>query len=332
MMKTKEEIVLESMNAPKQIDISVECHIPRSSQRFDPQKHKFQCSCCGKGFVMQKRNFQKTSSPLFQANEGYLPWCKDCTDKYFNFLTAFYCGNEEHAIEHFCQQADWVYDIEPLKSAREKSSQSSRIANYASKKNLNVDNRKTYFDTLRYNYLTKPKDIIENREQAKAEASTISASAVDRWGVGFTEQDYKNLDEHYKMLKKNNPNCDNNQEIFVKSLCNLNMLMIRALKDGDSDKYVKLTEQYAKTFKQAGLRTVEEKDASNDETFCMTLGFISEFTPEEFYKDKKLYKDFDGLGEYMERHITRPMINLKTGSDVRDTEFFVPEVDDYEEE
>ena len=93
-----------------------------------------------------------------------------------------------------------------------------------------------------------------------------------------------------------------------------------------------VVEQYAKTFKQAGLRTVEEKDSSNDETFCMTLGFISDYTPEEFYQDKELYADWDKIGEYMERHILRPMINLETGSDIRDKEFFVPEVDEYEEE
>lgn len=36
------------------------------------------------------------------------------------------------------------------------------------------------------------------------------------------------------MLKDNNPNIDQNQEIFVKSLCNLYMLQIRALQAGDS--------------------------------------------------------------------------------------------------
>ena len=108
--------------------------------------------------------------------------------------------------------------------------------------------------------------------------------------------------------------------------------MIKNLQEGNAEKYAKLTEQYAKTFRQAGLRTVEEKDSSNDETFCMTLGFISEYTPEEFYKDKALYEDYDQLGEYIERHITRPMINLETGSDIRDKEYFVPDVDEYEEE
>ena len=63
----------------------------------------------------------------------------------------------------------------------------------------------------------------------------------------------------------------------------------------------------------------------------MTLGFISDYTPEEFYKDKKLYADWDNIGEYIDRYITRPMINLETGSETRDKEYFVPDGDDYEE-
>lgn len=330
--KTKDEIIRDSMDLPKKIDVTVDFKIPRSIEQFDPSRHKYKCSCCGKGFNSLKTNFQKTNSPLFQSNEGYLPWCKGCTDSYMNILIGFYSQNEEHAIEHFCQQVDWVYDIEPLKCAREISSDRSRISHYAAKKNLNVGNRKTYFDTLKHNYEQKLSEVVTSREQAKSETSTISASAVDRWGIGFTEQDYKNLDEHYRMLKKNNPNADNNQEIFIKDLCNINMLKIHALQNGDSKEYATLVEQYAKTFKQAGLRTVEEKDSSNDETFCMTLGFISDYTPEEFYQDKELYSDWDNIGEYMERHILRPMMNLETGSDVRDKEFYVPEVDEYEEE
>jgi len=323
---SKEELIRESMNSPKKIDITVDIKIPRSAEQFDPKKHKYKCSCCGKGFSgQQKNNFQKTNSPLFQSNDGFLPWCKECTDKYLISLTSFYSNNEEHAIEHFCQQVDWVYDIEPLKCAREISSDRSRISHYAAKKNLNVGNRKTYFDTLKYNYEKKQDEVVTSREQAKSEESTITASAVDRWGVGFTETDYKNLDEHYRMLKKNNPNADNNQEIFIKSLCNINMLMVRALKDGDSDKYVKLTDQYAKTFKQAGLRTVNEQDSSADECLGVTLAAISQYTPEEYYKDKSLYQDFDNIGGYFDRFVKRPLKNLMFGSNERDSEFYVKE-------
>lgn len=334
-IKSKEEVIRESMNSSKRIDASIAFNIPRSTQLFDATKHQYKCTCCGKGFSTQKNNFQKSNSPLFQSNDGYLPWCKECTDKYYLLLCAMYTGNQEHAIEHFCQQADWVYEENPLIAAKEYESghhDRTRLSHYAAKKNLNCEGRKTYIDTLKYNYMKKQGEIVQSKEDVKNKEISVTASAVDRWGVGFTELDYKNLDDHYRMLKKNNPNADNNQEIFIKSLCNLNMLMVRALQSGDSKEYTTLVEQYSKTFKQAGLRTVEEKDASNDETFCMTLGFISEYTPEEFYLDKQLYSDNDKIGEYVERHITRPMINLETGNDVRDKEFFVPDGDDYDEE
>lgn len=329
--KNKEESIRESMASPKIIDPTIEFKIYRSPKQFNPKEHNYKCSCCGAGFKVQKANFQKSNSPLFQSNDGYLPWCKDCTDKYMILLTSLYNNNEEHAIEHFCQQADWVYDIEPLKCAREISSDRSRISHYAAKKNLNVGGRKTYIDSLKYAQEQKKHEIITSREQIKDEEIRVKGTAIDRFGAGFTEMDYILMDDHYRMLKRQNPNCDANQEIFIKSLCSLAMLQSRALQEGKADEYVKLTEQYSKTFTKAGLRTVEEKDTSNDETFCMTLGFISDYTPEEFYKDKKLYADFDGLGEYIERHITRPMINLETGSDIRDKEYFVPEVDEYED-
>jgi len=321
--KSKEKMIIESMNLPKTIDATVEFKIPRATVQYDQMKHNFKCSCCGGGFNSQKQNFQKSNSPLFQSNDGYLPWCKSCTDKYMVIITGLYSNNEEHAIEHFCIQADWVYDVEPLKCAREISSDRSRISHYAAKKNLNVGGRKTYFDTLKFNYEQKQESVITSREQAKSEDSTITASAIDRWGVGFNEVDYKNLDEHYRMLKKNNPNCDNNQEIFIKSLCSINMLMVRSLKNGDSDQYVKLTEQYSKTFTKAGLKTIQETDNSADECLGVTLATISQYTPEEYYKDRSLYKDFDGLGDYFDRFVKRPLKNLMTGSTERDYEYYV---------
>jgi len=327
-VKSREEAILESMNEPKKIDTTIDFQIPRATIHKG-EKFPYHCSCCGKGYRALKTNFQKTNSVLFQANEGFLPWCKSCTDKFFGLLVAFYSGNEEHAIEHFCIMADWVYDIEPLKAAREISSDRSRISHYAAKKNLNVGVRKTYIDSVRYAYENKLDDVIESKEQVKGSDSSVTASAIDRWGVGFTEMDYRNLDTHYKMLKKNNPNADNNQEIFIKDLCHLNMLKTRALQSGDSKEFTNLTEQYAKTFKQAGLKAIEEKDASVDNTFGVTLDLISKNTPEEFYMDKELFADRDKTGDYGNRFILRPLINLMTGSNKRDEEYYVPEGDEY---
>ena len=316
------------MNATPIIDMNVNINIPRSAIAFDETKHKYKCSCCGKGFTKQQGNFQKTNDVLYQANGGYLPWCKECTDRYVEQTTALFSNNEEHAMKDFCQRAGWNYDISALVASRETYSghrDRSRISHYAAKRNLNCGGRKTYIDSLKNEQEQKEQEVISSKEQIKSDDINVTGSAVDRWGVGFTPQDYKNLDEHYRMLKRNNPNADNNQEIFIKDLCNINMLKIHALQNGDSKEYATLVEQYSKTFKQAGLKTIEEKDNSNNETVGVTLATISQFTPEEFYKDKDLYSDWDEIGDYFERHVCRPMENIMTGSETRDKEFFVPE-------
>lgn len=324
----KNEKIIESMNATPVIDTNVDIKIQRSSVIFDEKKHKFKCSCCGQGFSKQKGYFQRSNDVLFQENNGYLPWCKECSDKYMTQMTALYSNNEEHAIRDFCQRAGWNYDVSALAASRETYSghrDRSRISHYAAKKNLNCDGRKTYIDSLKNEYINKQNEIITSKEQVKTDEVNVSGTAVDRWGVGFTAQDYKNLEEHWRMLKKNNPNADSNQEIFIKDLCNINMLKIHALQSGDSKEYASLVEQYSKTFKQAGLKTIEEKDNSNNETVGVTLATISQYTPEEFYEDKSLYEDWDEIGDYFERHVCRPMKNIMTGSETRDKEFFVPE-------
>ena len=325
-VKTRDEKMIDAINAPIKLDTTVEIKIPRSNQTADK---KYKCSCCGSSWDSPKTHFSKSASPLYQANDGYINICNSCRDTYYYKLVDLYNGNEAHAIRHFCQQFDIIFNDDALTASRQISADRSRISHYQAKKNLGQTVRigSTYIDGMKYDYEQKMGEVITSREQAKSDDSTITASAVDRWGVGFTEQDYKNLDEHYRMLKRNNPNADNNQEIFIKDLCNINMLKIHALQSGDSKEYATLVEQYAKTFKQAGLRTIEEKDDSNSETFGVTLATISQYTPEEFYKDKQLYEDWDELGDYYDRHICRPMKNLMFDEDVRDKEFYVPDGD-----
>ena len=324
------------MNETPVVDVNVKIHIPRSPEPFDGRKHKFRCSCCGRGYTKQNGNFQKSNDVLFQSNDGYLPWCKACTDSYTTQMTALYCNNEEHAMKDFCQRAGWNYDVNALVASMETYSghrDRTRIAHYAAKKNINCDGRKTWIDTLKHNHIQKQYEVITSREQAKSEESSVTATAIDRWGVGLAEGDYKLLDEHYKMLKKFNPNCDNNQEIFVKDLCYTQLLQTKAMRgEGKPDDFEKYTRLYRDTFKQAGLKTIQETDNSSEETMGVTLAVISQYTPEEYYKDKKLYKDFDGLGEYIKRFITRPLRNLQHGTTDRDEEYCVKDKDEYDEE
>lgn len=314
----------DMINTPNVIDFSINMNMPTQNQKTEK---RYKCSCCGSSWDNRDRHFSKTSSPLFQSNDGYLPICNHCRDRYYEKLVNLYNGNEAHAIKHFCMQFDIIFDINALVASR-KNGNVSWISNYLAKRNLGQTTKigTTYIDGLKYDYINRG-----NKQQLDKDISNkpiIDESLKEKWGVGFSDEDYQTLESHYKTLKENNPNCDSNQEIFIKSLCNLHMLSVRALKNGDADKYAKLVEQYSKTFKTTGLRTIEEKDDSNENTLGVTLSLISQYTPEEFYKDKDIYKDFDGIGEYIERFMTRPLRNLEYGTTDRDKEYFVPEDDD----
>ncbi len=270
--------------------------------------------------------FPASQSELYAGWAYHLPICRKCLDQMFNHYTEAYGNDEDAAIRRICEKYDIYYSVSLLSASRKITKNRSRIHTYISKSNLTQYAGKTFDTTLdeeRKNTISSIEDYDQKRANGEVSITKIT---LKRWGIGvFEDCDYAVLEEHYKMLKENNPNADNNQEIFIKSLCHLNMLMIKALKDKDLDGYTKANGEYAKTFKQAGLKTIEEKDNSNNECVGVTLATISQFTPEEFYKDKSLFEDNDNIGDYYDRHVRRPMQNLKFDQDVRDIEYFVPE-------
>lgn len=325
--RTKEENIRESMNSPKIIDTTINFKIPRSAEQFDPSKHKYKCSCCGKGFSgQQKNNFQKSNSPLFQANDGFLPWCKECTDKYLILLTAFYSNNEEHAIEHFCQQVDWVYDIEPLKCAREISSDRSRISHYAAKKNLNVGGRKTYFDTLKFNYENRKIEVIESLNDIEDLDTQykLTPKMIKFWGTGYDPSVYQTLQGYYdELLKSCEGKPDVKKQKMMKNLCLLEYQMqsnIQAGKDIGT-----LSNSYKSIFESAGLKA-NETDISND-AFGKWVMDIEKYSPAEYYQDKKKYHDFFGIVDYMERFMFRPLKNLIFGTKDKEKEYWINDDD-----
>ena len=295
----------------------------------EPEKRLYYCTACGKSFKKQDSNFCKSLSPLFAGNNGYVHICKKCTDKLYYNLVDYFSKNEEKAMDRMCQLFDWYYSDEIFAATRKISADRSRVCAYPAKTNLPQYEAKgkTYVDTIadRANNVIHSLDELD---EMKAEGQTgITKAMFERWGQVSTE-DIIALEDHYKMLKKQNPNCDNNQEIFIKDLCYTKLLQLKSFKDGNSGDFEKYTKLYRDTFKQAGLKTIQETDASGEETLGVTLAVISQYTHEEYYKDKKLYKDFDGIGEYFSRFVLRPLKNLVLGTTERDKEYCVKDGED----
>lgn len=205
------------------------------------------------------------------------------------------------------------------------------MGSYSGQRNLNIE--KSYMDTLKYVY--EHRNMIESNivvaDEVKndiKEAFVVTNEIVKRWGNGFSNDDLQLLEEHYQMLKEQNPNCDSNQEIFIKDLCFINMMKINSIRIGDVDKATKSTTEYRNTFKQAGLKTVQDDNKNADDCWGLWCMQVAQFTPEEYYKDKKLYQDFDKIGEYFERFVLRPLRNLQHGTKDRDPEYCVKDEND----
>lgn len=297
----------------------------------DEEHNDFICQTCGKHFTKRQGNFSPNKSAIYAGSDGYINTCRSCIDKLFRKYTEFYSGSEEKAIQRICEIYDFYFNESALSASKKISEGRSRINTYIAKINIMPHTGKTYSDYLIENH-NNTIESFEQLEELRSQGKTsITNAALERWGTNFNEDEIKVLEEHYKMLKKQNPNCDSNQEIFVKDLCYIKLQQLEAMKNKKTDDFDKLTKLYRDTFKQAGLKTVQELDSSNDEAFGVTLSVISQYTPEEYYKDRKLYKDFDGLESYFTRFITRPLKNLMTGSKDRDEEFCVKNDDDDDE-
>ena len=286
----------------------------------------YKCCTCGKKYTKQSGNFSYSQSPMFKGNNSFLPICNHCLENLVEQYTEL-LGSQNEAIKRVCLHWDIYVSDSLLNSTKKIDANRSRIKCYVKNCNLHPNCGKTY-DT----YLREINEgIIQNVEQIeemKADGQTgITKVMFERWGQVSTE-DIIALEDHYKMLKKQNPNCDNNQEIFIKDLCYTKLLQLKSFKDGNSGDFEKYTKLYRDTFKQAGLKTIQETDASGEETLGVTLAVISQYTPEEYYKDKKLYKDFDGIGEYFSRFVLRPLKNLVLGTTERDKEYCVKDGED----
>ncbi|WP_146045142.1 hypothetical protein [Clostridium sp. 3-3] len=297
--RTKEEIIRESMNSPEVIDTSVEFKIPRSAQQFDPLRHKYKCSCCGMGYTTQNGNFQKSNDVLFQANDGYLPWCKNCTDSYMVQSTALFSDNEELAMKDFCHRAGWNYDLSALIASRETYSghrNRSRISHYAAKKNLNCEGRKTYIDSIKFEFENRNDDVIDSFEDAK-ESKRVKLKTVKFFGTGFTDDDYIFLeDEYLDWTTRHECNTKAQEEVF-KQICFAQLDILKAKRGNLSTK--DLTKTLQDLLATANLQPKQTKDntLAEQNTFGTLIRKWENEKP--IPEPDEEWKDVDGIVKYV---------------------------------
>jgi len=106
--------------------------------------------------------------------------------------------------------------------------------------------------------------------------------------------------------------CDNKAEEFVlKQLCYLQLDIQKAQREKKSSApYLKAFQELMKVGGIAPVQSKASGSGKSVDTFGAFIKMIEEVEPAEFYKNKKMFKDFDGIGKYLDDHITRPIKNF----------------------
>lgn len=281
---------------------------------------------CGKSLNITK-DFYANKSLIWEYTNFRIPICKKCIGNLYDHYYSLY-KDDKKCVERLCMMFDVIYDENTVEIVTRSGNTTDIFGRYISKLNMLKVEDKTYSSNL--DMLEIYKDIYKRYENSDdfTEDKQLDEELVKKWGKGFEAEDYENLENHYIMLKSTNPNCNENQEIFIRDLCFTKMQQINAIKKGDTTAFKDLTKLYSDTFKQAGLRMTYDENANSDDCWGVFMERISQYTPEEYYKDKKLYKDFDGIGDYFKRFVLRPLRNLQFNQNERDAEFSVKDETD----
>lgn len=291
---------------------------PKRNTPSRTQKQMYRCVCCGGEWSSVDNYFYRTTSAYYEGNKNHIDVCKNCCDGLYDKVVSLYNGDDFEALKYMCQRFDWYFDEHTASTIIVDAGQTKLQAYLMSKKKWVQKKRDLdYFD-----YIEEVNARGDNIVDGDIEP-TITQAMIDRWTNMWSSKEIVILENHFQLLHKSNPNCTGNQETYIKDLCYLHLTKMQALQEKDTDTAIKAMTSYQKTFSASGLKLEEETDDSDKQTLGMTLAMISQYTPEEYYKDKTLFKDYSGIDEYVARHVGRPVMNIVAGTKDRDSEYHV---------
>lgn len=296
-------------------------------------KQKHNCCCCGKSFDRQVNNFNTSRSTLYESNGGYITVCKNCVAELYDKLYEFFDRNAYAAMERLCQIFDWYYNEDAVAAALvDCEGRRNPATYYPSRVSMTqyISKGKTYLDTIvgrsmaDISHIVAPSvDLQQSRPTFKGSSSAdVSDEMISKWGNRYSADEVDILERHYADLHASGQKIDVVQEGLIEDLCRIRILQDRALIANNVDEYDKASKLYQNTLKIANLAP-NIRDSRNEEDECWGtfIRTIEKHTPAEYYKDKKLFSDFDKIGEYFSRFVLRPMKNLILGTNEKDPQY-----------
>lgn len=254
----------------------------------------YKCIKCGKEYKDLK-NFAKSQSALYDGWSGHLPICRNCFVEVYDELCDKY-KDENKALRRICMMFDINYKDKLIKPS-ELISHSAMLGKYLRTTNLSQNKGKTY----EYNFLVDYADPIviknENGETVNQKDYEVPEEVIDRFGVGYSVEDYRFLQNEYNdWVTRHECRTKPQEEIFIRLSCkklDIRKAEINGMDTKDLDK------TYQDLLATANLQPKQMKNESNVEgrTLSTLIKEWEEYKPIEAEEE---FKDVDHIAEYID--------------------------------
>jgi hypothetical protein len=281
-------------------------------------KNKLTCTCCGQ--ESSERNFYISKSFIYKAN-SHLPICKTCLgdlyDKYYSKYQDY-----KLALYYMCRAVSICFNLGSYNAVLQEI-QNGKTTNvwqiYMTKLNSlgGKNGAGDDFDS------SDDVNVVAQIEDSNEERG-LSKDILIKWGNGYNDDDYIWLENTYnEWVGKYKSDTLSEQKTFKLLAIKEFQIMKAVEKNSNTDK---LEETYLKLM-SAGNVTPRDANASMDDENTKGLGVwtkdIEKYRPAEYFADKKLYKDYDSLIDYLNRFVFRPIKNLLMKTKEYDGEFSI---------
>ena len=337
-MTALDEVVKRPRGRPKGSKNKKYVNSAAKKKNINP-KDAVKCLCCGLIYPKKSDNFPTTRSPLYAENDGYLPICKDCVAKYYLLLFDFFDKDPYAALERCCQLFDWYYNERIADSILTSTGNKNPATGYPGRAAMSQHRNlgDTYLDTIKdradvdIGAIVKPDLALKSKSETykgDATGGKVEDDLVNKWGNRCTAEEVRVLEDHYQMLHQTSESISVVQESLIFDLCRIHLMKMQALNAKNFDDYNKMATLYQKTLTTANLEPKKKDNLSKElETWGTLTGIIEQYTPAEYYKDKKLFQVFDGIKDSIGRFLLRPMRNMFFGTRDMDAKYSIKDGD-----
>lgn len=300
-----------------------ESFVPPEFAREDTTKvwqKPYRCSCCNREYDSQQGNFYKTRSDLYSAANGYATVCKKCLDSYYTHSVALLRNDEHQALLHIAQMLDWYVSDQLIDDILANPSTKKPVGELARRLSIKGAPEGTYLDAI-VDGVVSVSTVVSDDAAAEPEQREADPRAVELFGPGYDPEEYDILIQHYDMLAQQFPTVDYVQDSSLKDLCFNKLLQYQSR--GDPDKFVKLVKSYQETLSSTGLKQKSVSDYADEEsaTWGQFIAQVERLSPADLYEQEELYKDMDGIGDYIQRFFTRSTLNYFGKTNEKDPEY-----------